>query len=129
MKPGIVNIIYAVLALLLLGAGMQISVVFSQNTIDGYTALYNSSLSIVVAIAALVSIISLARKLVWSRIVTFLVIGLQSLVTIGLGAFLAARSEDGIAMSVPYLTYGFPMLFLAYKTYSSKPLKEYLESA
>lgn len=95
MKPGIVNIIYAVLALLLLGAGMQISVVFSQNTIDGYTALYNSSLSIVVAIAALVSIISLARKLVWSRIVTFLVIGLQSLVTIGLGAFLAARSEDG----------------------------------
>ncbi|MBB6521314.1 hypothetical protein [Pseudoteredinibacter isoporae] len=129
MRPGIVNIIYFVLTLLIAGSAMQIISIFSKTSESGNSALYNSSLSIVVFVAAFISIIAMAKRIVWSRVAAYSIIGLQALVTVGTGIFLAILSESGAAISIPYLCYGLPMLFLAYKTYSSTPLKEYLADA
>lgn len=130
MKPGIVNIIYFVLALLLFGAVMQVGTVFNQKFDNGYSNLYNASVSMVLAVASLVSIVALAKKAAWARMTVVLVVGLQAMALIGSGLFLAVKdNENGLALSFPFFLYGAAILFLAYKAYSSKPLKEYLGTA
>lgn len=130
MKPGIINIIYFVLAYLALSSGLSIYELFETNLENGYSALYNSSVSILIVGASLLGIYSLAVKLSWSKWVCFGVVASQSVLTLGSALYLCVLNfEIGKFMLITSVPFGLAFAFLAYKIYSSNPLKHFLTNA
>lgn len=127
MKPSIVNFIYFGLGYLVLSSSIQIMSLFEQPSL---TALYNASLSIVICFASIVAIFGLVKKHSWSKPTSYIVIGFQAILTIGVGIYFSlTNTEIGMAMLIPALSFGLPLLFLAFKIYTSKPLAEYISNA
>jgi len=79
------------------------------------TTLYGSSLSIIVCIASIIAIIGYIKKSSWSKILSFIIIGFQAILTICTGVYLALFTALGVSVLIPYLSFGLPLLFLAFK--------------
>jgi len=120
MKTAIVN------SYLILSALLQISSLIMQPSL---TTLYGSSLSIIVCIASIIAIIGYIKKSSWSKILSFIIIGFQAILTICTGVYLALFTALGVSVLIPYLSFGLPLLFLAFKIYTSKPLASYMSNA
>lgn len=127
LKPPIVNITYAVLALLVLTSAAGIINIFQQGAINENSSLYNASTSILMLIAGALSIFYLYKQKPLGRLISLFVVGIQAILTISAGIYIfIANANVGPAILIPSLSFGLPLLFLAYKIFSSKPLKEYL---
>ncbi len=78
---------------------------------------------------AILAIIYLLKKRYVGRVLSTCVFGFQAFLTLASGVYLYinAPKDDAVLLGVN-IAYALPLLFLAYKSQSSKPLKEYLKS-
>jgi len=86
--------------------------------------------SVIVVVGPMVAIIGLARRKSWARIITVVIIIVDSLMEINLAVamlyiFLPGTILELIRPLISLLI-SISLLFLAYKIYTSKPLKVYL---
>jgi len=130
MKPSILYIIYAILVLLIIHYISSIFLVFAMNKVELSTALYNSGLSLIALILAIPALIYLLKKRYVGRVLSTCVFGYQAFLTLASGIYLYFNAPaDGAVLLGINASYTLPLLFLTYKTQSSKPLQEYLKSA
>ncbi len=130
MKPSIVNILYFALGYLAFSAALQVVRILGIEYITVVESLYNSSLSLFVACAPVISIFGLVKKLRWSRIVASVIIAAQAMLNIFSSAYMYfVNPEIGKDMLIVALPISLALLILAYKTFSSVQLKSYLSNA
>ncbi len=130
MKPGILNIIYFVLGYLSLSSALQIYEVFKSNISNGYSILYIVSLSTLVVIGSLVAIFAFIKRIPWAKWASLVVVGLPGMLSIVTGVYLMLINPEIVkVLLITTVPKGLAFLFLAYKIYTSKPLKHYLENA
>ncbi len=148
MKPSILNWIYLVLGYLVLDTILQVVggfqyafkpgndnsfFDFSIFPVTTATAFYFPIFPIITAAASIVAIIGLTRKMAWAKIIAFVVIVVDRFIALSFSVYVYLASDDvkeitDILMSsmMSSLIFSIPLLFLAYKIYTSEPLKIYL---
>jgi hypothetical protein len=132
MKPSIVNWIYVGLVYVLFDNVLSaISNYLVMHEMNNYfiRAPYIDIISAALAITAMVKLI---RKSLWTRIVSIGAICLQILSGLGISIyiFLVSKGEIESGQLFPlFIILDIPLIFLAYKIYSSNPLKVYLGHA
>lgn len=126
MKPNILYWTYLGLGYLLLDNILEMWGYFREvgNDTD---ALYVP----VIIVATIVAIIGLVKRVAWAKIVAFVAIGVDIFLTLGLTIYLVVvglidNAGEVAQLLVSSLTFSIPLLFLAYKLYTSEPLKIYL---
>lgn len=109
--------------ILYLGAGVR-------ETIRDPSMNYTFTVPLILLVAAsTVSIIGLARKAVWVRVVIFVTIGVGILMSLGPTAYhIFTTPEEVVPSIISAAILNIPLLFLAYKIYTSEPLKIYLSN-
>jgi len=144
MKPGIVNWVYTGLAFILLNLMLGIlnqmeavdfyitGVHFDFHELDDSGGGYIPVLSAIVLIVATVAAFGLVKRTSWARIVTFSIVAFEGLLILVVNGFLLlvlGSIDKPPVLSRQFITslvVGIPLLFLAYKIYTSEPLKIYL---
>jgi hypothetical protein len=125
MKPKIIVWIYLALVYVLLNNVLQ-AIVVIQN---GVFTLLSPALSLIIIVVTCVAIIGLVKKMQWSRIVACIVIGIQASGTLVTGIHYFIENSEGINLEnilMSSIIIEFLLLFLAFRIYTSKPLKGYL---
>ncbi len=126
MKPSILIWIYLVLGCFVLDAGIgSLGSSFLQYTI------IDDSFRLIFAAMSIAAIIGLSRRVAWAKIVAFIVIVADRIITTGLSTNLYLTFDiEGMALLLASsLIFSIPLLFLAYKIYTSEPLKIYLSKS
>ncbi|MCU7936216.1 MAG: hypothetical protein KZQ99_15300 [Candidatus Thiodiazotropha sp. (ex Dulcina madagascariensis)] len=84
-------------------------------------------ISSVVFAAATIAIFGLMKRTSWARMIAFSVVVVEVLLMLGMSIyFQRVMPEMGINFLTSSLVFDVPLLFLAYKIYSSEALKIYL---
>jgi len=142
MKPVVVNWAYIGLAFIalnkILGVVHMLEIVNFYITIphfDIYTPssddnrhipVFSSFVLVVVTVAAL----GLRKRTSWARMVTFSILSVEGFLILGTVLLMLTYDVriymDGDSQIILALIVGIPLLFLAYKIYTSNPLKIYL---
>jgi uncharacterized SAM-binding protein YcdF (DUF218 family) len=125
MKPKIIVWIYLALVYVLLNNVLQ-AIVVIQN---GVFTLLSPALSVIIIVVTCVAIIGLVKMMPWSRIVACIVIGIQASGTLVTGMQYFIENSEGISLEnilMSSIIIEFLLLFLAFRIYTSKPLKDYL---
>jgi len=85
---------------------------------------------LIMILPLLFSIVGLVKKIRWARVLCYVTVSIEALRLLGFVIFfgLFAEPADSVAALAPIVFMMFATLlsFLAYKIYSSKPLKSYL---
>lgn len=132
MKPKIVNWIYVGLVYVLLDNVL--------SAISNYLIMHEMSdyfvrapyINIITAVLAVTAVVKLIRKSLWTRIVSIGAIFMQILSGLGISIFIFLVNKGEIAsgqLFPLFIILDIPLIFLAYKIYSSDPLKVYLGQA
>lgn len=130
MNPAIVNILYFVLGYLALSSGLQVHDLFENNPGNGYSSLYNASVSILILVLSLTAIGGLIKRQIWAKWVSFGLAALQGISTLSVGIYIwFLDAEMGKAILMTSVPIGLAFIFLAYKIYSSSPLRQHLANA
>ena len=123
MKPSIVNWTYIALGWVLL-----------NNALTVLLAFQNSEITLVIfpgpiIVASIFAIIGLMRVAPWSRIVSIIVITVQSTSTFFASLQYHITAETGIEdLVTSSIIVDMLLLFLAFRLYSSESLKKYLSN-
>jgi hypothetical protein len=138
MRPVIVVWTYLALGILLLDN--SIGVMLSPSTLMPENApfiikVYAPLPTMIIVAMSLFSIIGLAKKYQWARMLSLVTISVEGLKIFGLSIYVILFQgtvfqdvEFENEGSFELMAIGIPFLFLAYKIYSSEPLKCYLET-
>ena len=121
MKPRIINWTYVGLAYVLLNNTLTVALAFQP---PGNVTPYFPSIIIILAVVAIIGLLKAAP---WSRIVALVVLCIQALSTISASIHFAMYAGGSLTdIFVSSLIFDVFLLFLAYKLYTSEPLKYYL---
>lgn len=128
MKPSIVYWAYLGLGFLLLDNILNIISVFQIKTYEkdagfiGYPIL-----QILIVLLSIAAIGGLVRRVSWARVASLVAIGAETFHMFGMSIYIFFSSKgEEVSLLMTSLLFGIPLLFLAYKLYSSKPLRIYL---
>jgi hypothetical protein len=86
-------------------------------------------LPFVIVITGIITVIGLIKSAPWSRVAAYVLIGVAAIEGIGASIYFVVSGKDSIADQLHTLIiFDILLLFLAYKIYTSKPLKDYLSN-
>ncbi len=130
MKPSIVNWGYLGLGYVLLNnvsaIGSNVQTLFERN----FVFIEYPILQIIIIVLSIAALGGLVKKAPWARVISVITIGLDTLHALSMGMFVMVVSKGNYTSSLIWsLLVGIPLLFLAYKFYTSEPLKVYLSKS
>ncbi len=127
MKPSIVNWGYLGLGYVLLNnvsaIGSSVQTLFERNSVF----IEYPILQIIIIFLSVAALGGLVKETPWARVISVIAIGLDTLLAFSMSMFVMIVSKGNYTNSLIWsLVVGIPLLFLAYKIYTSEPLKIYL---
>ncbi len=124
MKPSIVVWAYVGLAYILLNKIMDVGYFFRASN-------YFPFLTMAVLVVTTVAVFGLVKRTSWARMVASSIIAAEVFLMLYTSMFLQSvmLEDESHYFLISSLVFGVPLLFLAYKIYTSEPLKIYLSNS
>lgn len=121
MKPRIIIWVYLGLSYILLTNMLDIVIYSSQGKPGNFPVI-----TAAIFVAATFAIIGLIKRASWARIITLVVVVVEVLSTIGISIYFQSVMPDmGFNLLTSFLVFDGPLVFLAYKIYTSEAFKFY----